>query len=475
MGKRVVESPVPVVFKQILKKKISGELVINGDDFKKKLFFIDGNLAFAKTSVIQERLGETLFKIGKINKEQYLNIKNIIENQTEKIGKILINMNVLSQRDLFFGLLYQARTIATSVFSLSSGEWDFVQGTPALPDDSKFGIELPGIISEGIENSFNFSYYKNRLNHLAPRIEKIPDEIKEHISNEDVAFLNRIKSLPNISNSKINQQLRVSTNDYWKKIIYYYLLNIISFSQIVVDETLNKNIEELTEIFNVLKKGNINYYELFKLKNDATFSDIKTVYFEYAKKFHPDRVAEAPDPDIKDKANFVFGTINKAYETLSNPEKRKEYDINIINGGAENNNNENLLEKAKILYRKAITLHKQGKYWEATNLLEESIRLDDSKASYYLLLATCQMNITTLHRAAQKNFEKAIELDPWNAESMVRMGLLFETERLPNRAEVFFRKALSIDPDNSIARKKISAYEEKTKKKSIFSIFGKKK
>jgi tetratricopeptide (TPR) repeat protein len=224
----------------------------------------------------------------------------------------------------------------------------------------------------------------------------------------------------------------------------------------------------------VLKKGKINYYELFKIKNDATFNVIKSVYFEYAKKFHPDRVAEAPDPDIKDKANFVFGTINKAYETLSNPEKRQEYDVKIIKGRSEDSNNENLVEKAKILYRKSLTLHKQKKFWEATNLLEESIRLDGSKASYYLLLGICQTNITTLHRAAQKNFEKAIELDPWNAESMVRMGLLFEMEQLPHRAEVYFRKALSIDPDNSIARQRITSYEGKTKKKSIFSIFGKK-
>ncbi len=475
MGKRVVESPVPVVFKQILKKKISGELVIAGDGFKKSMFFINGNLAFAKTSVIQERIGEILFKIGKINQKQFLNINDILKEQKGKLGEILIKMNILSQRDLFFGLLYQVRSIATSVFSLSSGEWDFIQGEPELPEDSKFGIELPGIISEGMDTSFNLAYYKNRLSHLSPKIEIIHSSIKEHITNEDITFLNRLKKFSNKSNSKINQELRLSQTDFWKKMIYFYLLNIISFSEIAIDKELDKNIEELIELFKKLKKGGITYYNLFNLKNDAEFSEIKNVYFEYAKKFHPDRVAEAPDPDIKDKANYVFGTINKAYEALSNPDKRKEYDTKISKGDVAKGPNENLIEKAKILYRKAITLHKQAKYWEATNFLDESIRLDNSKASYYLLLATCQMNITTLRRAAQKNFEKALELDPWNAESMVRMGLLFEMEGLQQRAEGFFRKALSINPDNSIARKKLDTYENRTKKKPLFSFFGKKK
>ncbi len=475
MGKRVIESPIPVVFKQILKKKISGELIINGDGFKKNMFFINGSLAFAKTSVIQERIGEILFKIGKIDQDQFLNITDILKTKTEKLGKTLIDMNVLSQKDLFFGLLYQVRTIATSVFSMTSGEWDFVQGEPDLPEDSKFGIDLQGIISEGMEHSINVSYYRNRLGHLAPKVGVIPSSINEHITKEDLSFLNKLKGFSSIPNISITKQIRLPDDEFWKKIIYYYLLNLVSFVEITVDKELDKNIEELIELFNTLKKGKLNYYQLFKIKNDVKFSEIKTIYFKYAKKFHPDRVAEAPDPNIKDKANYVFGSINKAYETLSNADKRKEYDSKISKGETNEDLNENLINKAKILYRKAITLHKQAKFWEATNLLDESVKLDNSKASYFLLLATCQMNVISLRRAAQKNFEKALELDPWNEESMVRMGLLFELEQMQQRAEGFFRKALSINPDNAIARKKLSIYDKSSKKKSGFSFFRKKK
>ncbi len=48
-------------------------------------------------------------------------------------------------------------------------------------------------------------------------------------------------------------------------------------------------------------------------------------------------------------------------------------------------------------------------------------------------------------------------------------------EQMQQRAEGFFRKALSINPDNAIARKKLSIYDKSTKKKSAFSFFGKKK
>ena len=67
--------------------------------------------------------------------------------------------------------------------------------------------------------------------------------------------------------------------------------------------------------------------EIFGIKNTATFDEIKDAYFDSAKKYHPDRISSAPDPEIKEKANFVFAEINKAYETLTDDEKKREYDI----------------------------------------------------------------------------------------------------------------------------------------------------
>ncbi|MDQ1353941.1 MAG: hypothetical protein QG657_4250, partial [Acidobacteriota bacterium] len=116
MIKQIVEYPVPLVLRDILREKSRGELIVRGRNFTRNLFFDNGNLIFAGTNVIEERLGETLFKIGKIDRRQFIDILEMLEQKTEheKLGKILVEKKILNHRDLFFALLYQFRTIATS-------------------------------------------------------------------------------------------------------------------------------------------------------------------------------------------------------------------------------------------------------------------------------------------------------------------------------------------------------------------------
>lgn len=477
MAKRIVEQPIPLVYRQILKENSNGELVIRGEHFTKNIFFIGGKLAFARTTVIQERLGEILFKLGKIDQEQFLNIHNLIEGKKEKLGQLLLKEKLLSQKDLFFGLLYQIRTIALSAFLLTSGEWDFISGIPSLSEDSKFGIELPGIIIEGVSRLNNFAHYKNRFYDLAPKVLEIPEPIQNVLSPADNKFLSDLKELGNIGCQQVALQLNLDEDMFWRKAALFYLLNLVECKELEVEAALDKNIEEMLELHEKLKSQKMNHYELFGLTEIATLEEIKEVYFEYAKKYHPDRIIHAPDPDIKDKANVVFAAINKAYDTLCNEDKRKEYDAHGYKEDSKNEKvRENLVEKARILYRKAKTLYNEKRYWEASSLMEEAVRTDPYKANYFLLLGLCQMNIPDLKRAAERSLQKTIELEPMNAEPYAALGMLFLGEGLKNRAEGFFRKALSIDPDHVLARKKLhGAKKGRGEKKGLFSAFKKKK
>jgi curved DNA-binding protein CbpA len=255
-----------------------------------------------------------------------------------------------------------------------------------------------------------------------------------------------------------------------------FLLNVLEFTDTSVDKELYKNYEELIALYDKLKAKDMDYYELFNLKNNVTFNEIKDVYYQYAKKYHPDRLGEAPNPELREKANFVFARINKAFEVLSNEEKRREYDTK---GYKELQNqektSENLIEKANLYYRKAKTLYAQQRFRETASLMEEVIRNDPSKAAYFLLLGLSQSNIPNLRRAAEKSFQKVIELEPWNAEPFAALGLLYHSEKLEKRAESYYRKALAIDPEHELAKKRLSELVGIGKKQSIFSVFQKKK
>jgi len=69
-----------------------------------------------------------------------------------------------------------------------------------------------------------------------------------------------------------------------------------------------------------------NYYELLGVSPTASRADIRQAYFVLSKKFHPDSAFTLDLGDAKSRMEIIFRTITRAYEVLSNKEKRAEYD-----------------------------------------------------------------------------------------------------------------------------------------------------
>lgn len=64
-----------------------------------------------------------------------------------------------------------------------------------------------------------------------------------------------------------------------------------------------------------------NHYAVLGIDSDASNAAIKNAYRKKASEFHPDRNA-APDAPVK------FREIQEAYDLLSDPVKRRDYDDN---------------------------------------------------------------------------------------------------------------------------------------------------
>jgi molecular chaperone DnaJ len=67
--------------------------------------------------------------------------------------------------------------------------------------------------------------------------------------------------------------------------------------------------------------GEVDYYETLGVSRDATLEEIKRAYRRLARQYHPD-----VNPGDK-QAEEKFKAINEAYEVLSDPEKRRAYDL----------------------------------------------------------------------------------------------------------------------------------------------------
>ena len=71
-----------------------------------------------------------------------------------------------------------------------------------------------------------------------------------------------------------------------------------------------------------MSAGRQDYYSLLGLGRNATQEDVKRAYFEAAQKLHPDKNTAAGETEI-------FLGVQQAYEVLSNPKRRAQYDATL--------------------------------------------------------------------------------------------------------------------------------------------------
>jgi len=71
-----------------------------------------------------------------------------------------------------------------------------------------------------------------------------------------------------------------------------------------------------------------DYYQILGVSNDASPDDIKKAFRRLAHQYHPDK---------KQGDEQKFKEINEAYQILSNPQKRQQYDYGQASGGFSSN------------------------------------------------------------------------------------------------------------------------------------------
>ena len=79
---------------------------------------------------------------------------------------------------------------------------------------------------------------------------------------------------------------------------------------------------------------NKDLYEILGVSRDASESEIKSAYKRLSLKYHPDRQGGKNDKEKKE-AEEKFKEVNMAYSTLSDPQKKQQYDMfGVIDGQA---------------------------------------------------------------------------------------------------------------------------------------------
>jgi tetratricopeptide (TPR) repeat protein len=121
-----------------------------------------------------------------------------------------------------------------------------------------------------------------------------------------------------------------------------------------------------------------------------------------------------------------------------------------------------LEENARVAdsyYGKARKFMREGDFHNAIQYGKLAISYAPEDARYYSLLAECHVRNPEARwqRAAEQNFLRAAELDPWNADYKLSLGRFYKKRGLKLRARKQFEAALTVVPGLEDAIRELEA------------------
>ncbi|MEM7156450.1 MAG: DUF4388 domain-containing protein [Myxococcota bacterium] len=146
--------PFPKLIREVARAKLDGSLYLLSGQTKKVVFFQRGQPVFVRSNVLSECLGQILAQEGLITQEQCEQTLEAIRRTGKKQGELLVEMGILSEGNLRYGLEAQLRAKLFEIFSWEEGRYQFKKEPPEL----QFGVTLKssaeGVIVEAIQDQY---------------------------------------------------------------------------------------------------------------------------------------------------------------------------------------------------------------------------------------------------------------------------------------------------------------------------------
>lgn len=140
---------LPDVLEFLRVTRRTGVLNFKKDRLKKNLYIKDGNVIFATSSELEDRLGDLLLKWGRISKEAYDRSVAMLGSKKRQ-GRILVELGALTPKQLWEGVQDQIRHIVYSLFNWETGIFYFAEGELPSKENITADVSISELIVQGI-------------------------------------------------------------------------------------------------------------------------------------------------------------------------------------------------------------------------------------------------------------------------------------------------------------------------------------
>jgi len=211
------------------------------------------------------------------------------------------------------------------------------------------------------------------------------------------------------------------------------------------------------------------FYEILGVGQEATQAQVSDAFRALVREHHPDRFK---DPSQKAEAEKFLKDVTEAYNTLSKPGLRQEYDRSLARPQSSVQQ-KSAQEQVRELVGGGVSRYKSGDYSSALAMLDHALRIEpeNDQALYYSGMA--RIKNPKWRTQGTQQIERAIELNPFSAAYVIGYAEFLLDNGLTVRAQRLLDEAMANHPADE-RLKALLAQSRGDDKHTGFSLFRKK-
>ena len=159
----------------------TGTLVIDNGSVEKRIFFSKGKVISSAASDPREHLGHFLVSHGFIDEGQLAEAVRQQEAQKTMLGKVLVDMALISEEDLDGMLRLKAEEGVYSLFDWPEGEFRFhddeMPAYPMVP----ISLDVTGLVLEAMRRQDEWSRFRQSM----PSMQAVPVRVVDDLVGDD--------------------------------------------------------------------------------------------------------------------------------------------------------------------------------------------------------------------------------------------------------------------------------------------------
>lgn len=198
--------------------------------------------------------------------------------------------------------------------------------------------------------------------------------------------------------------------------------------------------------------GKRDYYKILGVSPMSSEEDIKRAYRSGSKKYHPDL-----NPDLKLFSEEKMRELVEAYEVLSDPERRKEYERQLHLQIRKSRRSASLVKMPKktAFKKEESLLERVFSPFMKKKPDEGKTQLSPQDADLHFTLGLSMAENEVFYDQAIDEFKIALRYDPSYPEAQWNLGIMYYRKGQFDEAVVCFQKVLILNKEDAAAKKMV--------------------